>query len=167
MNSLVRRYLKTAIVFLIAGITLGGIVLVRRELTGQYPSPELVSAHTHVILVGFVMMMILGVAQWMFPRPARDDPRYRPAVAEAAYWILTLATVVRFAGEIARSASDGPALRVGVVLGGLGQIAGLALFFYNLWPRIRTAGAGTRAAEESSLGAGEPRATGTPPGSRP
>jgi heme/copper-type cytochrome/quinol oxidase subunit 1 len=148
VNPLVRRYLKTAIGFLIAGITLGGIVLVRRELTGRYPSAELVSAHTHVILVGFVMMMILGVAQWMFPRPARDDPRYRPGAAEAAYWMLTLATLLRFAGEIARSASDGLPLRVAVVLGGLGQIGGLVLFFYNLWPRIRTAGAGNRAREE-------------------
>lgn len=148
MNPLVRRYLKTAIGFLIAGITLGGIVLVRRELTGRYPSPELVSAHTHVILVGFVMMMILGVAQWMFPRPARDDSRYRPAVAEAAYWILTIGTLARFGAEMARSASDALALRVAVVGGGLGQIAGLALFFYNLWPRIRTAGAGTRGREE-------------------
>jgi len=28
-----------------------------------------------------------------------------------------------------------------VVAGGLGQIVGLALFFHNLWPRIRTVGA--------------------------
>src|SRR4051812_28957383 len=86
MTPLVRRYLRTAIGFLLAGLGLGAWMLVRRELAGQYPTPRLISAHTHVILVGFVMMMILGVALWMFPRPEREDVRYRPGVAEAAYW---------------------------------------------------------------------------------
>jgi hypothetical protein len=92
------------------------------------------------------MMMILGVAQWMFPRPARHDVRYRPGAAEAAYWILTTATGLRFVSEVARSTSAAMILKVAVVAGGLGQIVGLAVFFYNLWPRIRTAGA--RAREE-------------------
>lgn len=140
MNPLVRRYLKTGIVFLLAGLVLGGALLARWELAGVYPSPTLISAHAHVILVGFVMMMILGVAQWMFPRPAKDDPRYRPQVAEAAYWILTGATALRFGGEIIREGSAALVVRAIVVAGGLGQIAGLALFFYNLWPRIRTVG---------------------------
>ncbi len=141
MNPLVRRYLKTGIGFLLVGLVLGGVLLARWELAGVYPSPTLVSAHAHVILVGFVMMMILGVAQWMFPRPARDDPRYRPQVAEAAYWIMTGATVLRFAGEVGREWSAALPVRTIVVAGGLGQIVGLALFFYNLWPRIRTVGA--------------------------
>jgi heme/copper-type cytochrome/quinol oxidase subunit 1 len=141
VNPLVRRYLKTAIVFLLVGLVSGGWLLVRRELGGIYPSPTLVSAHTHVILVGFVMMMILGVAQWMFPRPAKDDPRYRPHVAEAAYWVVTAATALRFAAEVARAVTSAPLVKAAVLAGGLGQIAGLALFFYNLWPRIRTVGA--------------------------
>ena len=33
------------------------------------------------------MMMILGVALWMFPRPAKGDTQYKPAVAEASYWL--------------------------------------------------------------------------------
>ena len=55
MSPLVRRYLKTAIAFLLVGIVVGGVALVRRELFSVYPSAALVSAHTHVILVGFVM----------------------------------------------------------------------------------------------------------------
>ena len=92
MHSLVRRYLKTAIAFLAVGLVLGGWMLVRRELAGRFPSPYVVSAHTHAILVGFVMLMILGVALWLFPRPEKGDARYRPRAAEAAYWLVTLGT---------------------------------------------------------------------------
>jgi heme/copper-type cytochrome/quinol oxidase subunit 1 len=138
MNPLVRRFLRTAIGFLAVGLGLGFWMLVRRELAGQYPPPRLVSAHTHVILVGFVMMMILGVALWMFPRPERDDARYRPAVAEAAYWLLALSTAARFLGEAVSPAGPGPLQRWIVVAAGAGQALGLGIFFYNLLPRIRT-----------------------------
>ena len=144
MHSLVRRFLKTGILFLGAGLLLGAWMLVRRELWGIYPSTYLMSAHTHAILVGFVMMMILGVALWMFPRPAKDDTRYRPELAGAAYWLVTAGTVVRVAGEIGRSGTDGAVLRLMVVAGGLAQVAGIGLFFVTMWTRIRASGSALR-----------------------
>jgi heme/copper-type cytochrome/quinol oxidase subunit 1 len=134
---LVRRYLKTAIGYLMLGIGLGLYMLVRRELGGVWPTPWWVSAHTHAILVGFVMMMILGVALWMFPRPGKDDPPFDTRKAEAAYWLLTLGTAARLAGELLRPASGAMAVRWGVVAGGTAQAIGLALFFWAMWGRIR------------------------------
>ncbi|HEX3235673.1 MAG TPA: cbb3-type cytochrome c oxidase subunit I [Gemmatimonadales bacterium] len=138
MSPLVRRYLRTAIGFLLAGLGLGIWMLIRRELAGEYPTPRLISAHTHVILVGFVMMMILGVALWMFPRPERTDVQYRPAAAELAYWLLTVSTTARFIGEVVRPSAPPLPQRWVVVLAGVGQVVGLVLFFYNLLPRIRS-----------------------------
>ena len=71
MHSLVRLYIKTAIAFLVAGLLLGGYFLVRRELFGVVATPYEISAHTHVILVGFVMTMILGVARGCSPVPRK------------------------------------------------------------------------------------------------
>ena len=146
MTSLVRRFLKTAIVFLVAGLAIGGWMLGTRELAGRFASPFLLSAHTHAILVGFVMMMILGVAQWMFPRPAKDDTRYRPALAEASYWLLTVGTTVRILGELVRQGSDAPWLRWAVFVAGMIQVAGLLTFFTNMWTRIRGVGSAAREA---------------------
>lgn len=88
MYTLVRRFIKTGVAFLFLGIALGLWMLVRRELFGVWPDPYLVSAHAHLVLVGFVVFLILGVALWMFPRAAKDDKRYRPILVEAAYWLL-------------------------------------------------------------------------------
>ncbi len=140
MTSLVRRYLKTAIFFLVLGLMLGGWMMLQRELGAHIQSAYLVSAHTHALLVGFVMMMILGVALWMFPRPAKGDSQYRPAVAETAYWLLASGTLVRVIGELARTRSDALGLRWLVVASGAAQIIGLLLFFHNMWSRIRPAG---------------------------
>jgi hypothetical protein len=83
--TLVRRYIKTSFVFLVAGLLLGGYVSVGEFLLGRYPSRLFITAHAHLLLVGFMLMMVMGVATWMFPRPARDDARYRPELAEAVY----------------------------------------------------------------------------------
>jgi len=142
----VRRFIKTGIGFLFAGLALGLWMLVRRELSGLWPHPYLASAHAHAVLVGFVMFLILGVALWLFPRAAKDDTRYRPARIEAAYWILLASTAGRFVAEAARAWSTAPALPWVVVLGGLGQVAGLALYFWTMWTRIRPVGSHLREA---------------------
>lgn len=146
MYTLVRRYIKTGIVFLFAGLLLGGWLLVRRELFGIWPHPHLVSAHVHAVLVGFVMFLIFGVALWLFPRAAKEDRSYTPARVEAAYWILTIATAARFLAEAARAWSPAAALPWLIVAGGLGQILGIAVYFSAMWNRIRPVGSQIREA---------------------
>lgn len=147
MYTLVRRFIKTGIAFLAIGLGLGFWMLVRRELFDTWPSPYLVSAHTHVLLVGFVMFMILGVALWLFPRAARSDERYRPVLVELAYWLLLAGTIGRFMGEASQAWSFSAVLGWIVVLGGLAQVAGIGVYFWTMWTRIRPAGSHLREAE--------------------
>jgi cbb3-type cytochrome oxidase subunit 1 len=137
---LVRRYIKTSFAFLALGLLLGGWMSVSEFVLGDYPPRLYMTAHAHLLLVGFMLMMVMGVATWMFPRPARDDTRYRPGLAEAVYWVMTLSTALRAAAEILAPLSGAPAVRWAIALGGLGQLAGAALFVLNMWPRIRMPG---------------------------
>jgi cbb3-type cytochrome oxidase subunit 1 len=137
---LVRRYIKTSFVFLALGLLLGGWTSVSQFVLGVYPPRLYITAHAHLLLVGFMLMIVMGVATWMFPRPARDDTRYRPRLAETVYWVMTLSTAVRAAAEILAPWSGTPVLRWLIALGGLGQLAGAALFVVNMWPRIRMPG---------------------------
>jgi heme/copper-type cytochrome/quinol oxidase subunit 1 len=145
MSPLSRRFLATAAFFLATGLAMGFWMLVRRELLGVWPAPHLVSAHAHLVLVGAVMETILGVAIWLFPRPARGDTRYRPWLAEAAWWLITSGTVLRAVSESARAWSTAMPLRWLVVIGGGLQLLGLLAGITYLRPRIRGVGAGLRA----------------------
>ena len=147
MHSLVRRYLKTAILFLAVGLAIGTWMMAERDLAGRFPSRYEQSAHTHAILVGFVMMMILGVALWLFPRPAKEDARYAPRLADAAYWLVTVGTGVRIVGELGRAVTDALPIRGATFGAGLLQVAGLGLFFYTMWSRIRAVGSAVREAK--------------------
>ncbi len=146
MYTLVRRFIKTGIGFLFAGLLVGAVLLVRRELWGIWPHPYLVSAHAHAVLVGFVIFLILGVALWLFPRAEKGDQRYRPARIEAAYWILLVGTGARFLGEVARVWLASRWLSWVLVLSGLAQVLGLVVYFWAMWTRIRPVGSHLREA---------------------
>ena len=137
MPPLIRRYIKTSFAFLITGVILGTYVSVSQYLLGVYPSRLFITAHVHLLLVGFMLMIVMGVATWMFPRPARDDLRYRPELAEAVYWLMTVATSVRALAEMLAAHVDSTELRVMIALGGVGQAAGVLLFVVNMWTRVR------------------------------
>ena len=137
MPPLVRRYIKTSFVFLLAGLLLGGYIAVAQFVVGRYPPRLHVTAHVHLLLVGFMLMIVMGVATWMFPRPGREDSRYRPARAEAVYWVTTASTALRAAAELTAPLWEAPVLRWAIAAGGLGQVAGAALFVVNMWWRVR------------------------------
>ena len=125
-------------------------MIVRRELFARTPSEYEISAHTHLVLVGFVMTMILGVALWLFPRPEKGDQRYRPALVELSYWLLTLGTLVRAATEFLRASASGSASAVAawiIVASAGAQIAALIVFFYTMWSRVRGIGSRDREAK--------------------
>lgn len=137
MTPLVRRYIKTSFVFLAVGLLLGAHVAVSQYWLGVHPSRLLVTAHVHLLLVGFMLMIVMGVATWMFPRPARDDRRYRPGLAEAVYWTMTLATALRAVAEVGAGLTGTTWLTSSIAVGGLGQVAGTLLFVLNMWVRVR------------------------------
>jgi heme/copper-type cytochrome/quinol oxidase subunit 1 len=147
LYTLVRRFIKTGVGFLAVGLVLGFWLVVQRELLGRFPDPNLVSAHAHAVLIGFVMFLILGVALWLFPRAAKEDTRYSPGRATASYWILFIATAVRFVAEASGAWFDSLLLGWLVVLGGLGQVVGLLFYFWTMWTRIRPVGSHKREAK--------------------
>jgi heme/copper-type cytochrome/quinol oxidase subunit 1 len=137
VTPLVRRYIKTSFVFLVLGLALGAYLIVAQFGVGAYPPRLVVTAHVHLLLVGFMLMIVMGVATWMFPRPSREDTRYRPELAEAVYWVMTLITSLRAATEMLLAYTGRPALGWLIAVGGLGQVAGAMLFVANMWVRVR------------------------------
>lgn len=146
MFGLARRYVKTSLVFFTLGLLLGAWILVQ-QISGQGAHPSLVSAHTHLTLVGFMVTLIMGIAYWMFPRPAKEDFRYSPSLAEANYWLITVGTGARFAGEMGQAVHQHPVEWFLIGSGAALQIAAGLIFVWNIWTRIRSVGSQIREAK--------------------
>ncbi len=139
MFELSRRYIKTAFTFFVVGLLLGLYMVISNNILGMLPGPKLITAHVHVLLFGFVISLIMGVAIWMFPRP-RDEKHYSRELAEITYWFLTLGTVIRFISEISSSYMNSKLLDWLIVLGSASQVLAGILFIYNVWSRVRPVG---------------------------
>jgi len=148
MFSTVRYFIKTSIAFLVLGILTGLYMVIARYYFNAWPPPDLVSAHTHIILVGAVMMMIMGVALWFFPRPEKDDKLYKPNLILAAYFIITISTALRFILQIVSSfVQMNEIIKFLLLLSSVSQVLGIIIFFVSIWGRIRSVGSHIREAK--------------------
>src|SRR3972149_4737185 len=92
-----RLYIKTALVYLLLGGMVGAWMLLARP--GVLPeAPErLYSVHIHLLGVGFLLLMVCGVAQWMFPRKSGEsrEQAARDPLSWTTYFLITVGLAVR------------------------------------------------------------------------
>lgn len=147
MFTTVRYFIKTSVVFLFVGILTGLYMSFAKYIYQTGYTQELISAHTHIILVGSVMMMIMGVALWFFPRPEKADKKYNPDLILFIYWLMTISTGLRFVFQVIGSFYFIPWVNILIPIFSSLQVVALILFFYSIWGRIRPVGSQYREAK--------------------
>jgi hypothetical protein len=148
MFSTVRYFIKTSIIFLVIGILSGLYMMIARNYFDVWPNPDFVSAHTHIILVGSVMMMIMGVALWFFPRPEKDDKYYNSNVILFDYFLIAISTFIRFIFQIVSSFNPpNNLIKLIITISSSAQVLGIIIFFISMWGRIRSVGSHLREAK--------------------
>ena len=125
MDWFAKAFVKSALVWLGLGVTLGVVMAVRPDTAVYRP------AHLHMNLLGFVSMMIYGVSYHVMPRftgNAIHDVRIAVAqlwLANVGLALLAMGFALRANGELA---SIYP-LAIGGVMGATAAYC----FIYNIW----------------------------------
>jgi cbb3-type cytochrome oxidase subunit 1 len=148
MEPFVRGFIRASLVWLGVGVLIGAAM-------GFWPGWAMAyrPAHMHATLLGFVSMMIFGVAYHVIPRFSGSPLRSRP-LATTHLWVANLGLALLVLGWLGRVGWPGTGallIRSGAVASALGAF----LFIYNIWRTL--GGAETRATQ-----AGPP-----PPTARP
>jgi uncharacterized membrane protein YidH (DUF202 family) len=138
MPPLVRRFIKTAFGFLIFGIAIGLHVSAAEYLGFGVERHGYIVAHTHMILIGFALMAIMGVALWMFPKPAEGDTRYKPERMVLVYWLVTFGAIARASCEILHEYFAWNGFGIGVFCASSIEAVAVLLFAIGMLPRIRS-----------------------------
>ena len=128
MSTTVRAFLKSSLVWLTLGVTMGVAMAVHPVWTLYR------LAHVHVMLLGFVGMMIFGVAYHVIPAFSRF-PLHRPAAARVHWWLGNLGLAAVASGFVLRvhAPTAGTSL---LAAGGALSAAGAYLFVYLIWRTI-------------------------------
>lgn len=143
----VRYFVKTSIAFMVVGILSGFYMMISRRLFDSGYGPSMLSAHTHVILVGFMMMMIMGIAVWFFPKADKDNKKYNPSLIVLVYWLMVSGTSLRFIFEVIESYVTLGISNYIIVASASMQILAAVIYVYTMWGRIRPVGSQIREAK--------------------
>ena len=139
-----RLYIKTALVYLLLGGLGGGWMLLGQA--GVLPPLEgdLMEVHAHLIGIGFFLLMVCGVALWMFPRKTGEsrEQAARDPLAWATYFLLAGGLALRTLARLLPTLVGSAGLALSVFL----QVGGILVFVLAIWPRIYLPGAKLSAA---------------------
>jgi cbb3-type cytochrome oxidase subunit 1 len=132
VDGFVRNFVRASLIWLGVGVLLG---VAMAWVPGQALAYR--AAHMHANLLGFVSMMIFGVAYHIFPR-FTGNPLHSQRMAVSHLWVANAGLALLVGGwslRVHAYAAGEIAIRGGAVL----AAGGALLFIYNLW---RTLGAG-------------------------
>lgn len=126
MEPFVRGFIRASLIWLAVGVTIGVSM-------AFWPQEALVyrTAHIHANLLGFVSMMIFGVAYHVMPRFTGNALHSRREAA-VHLWLANLGLALLVGGWMARVwtwQAGEVALRAGAVVSALGML----LFIHNVW----------------------------------
>lgn len=140
MPPLVRLYIRTAFVYFVAGFLLLALMALDGWLNiGRWFGAVYLS-QLHLLVVGWITQLSIGVAYWMFPRFLKQvDPRPRGSdtLAWAVYICLNAGLVLRLVAEPFYRMSGQSWLAALVALSGVLQAAAAVGFGLLIWARIR------------------------------
>jgi hypothetical protein len=134
MPALTRWLIKAALVWLVAGLALG----VALQIPAAARVPYLRAAwpaYLHLLTVGWLTQLIIGVALWLFPRHSAARPRGSAWLGWTTFLGLNLGLLLRAIGEPRRAL--GADVHLLLLFSALAQLLAIVAFVVNVWPRVR------------------------------
>ena len=95
MPTLTRWFLKTAMLYFLVGFGLGGVLLIALGWKQRPIFGVLQPVYWHLLVVGWLMQCIFGVAYWMFPSFSKDQLPRRETLGWFTYGALNLGLLLR------------------------------------------------------------------------
>lgn len=130
MSEMSRNFIKASLIYLAAGVTLGLLMAIGNGTVWQ---GSLIAAHAHINLLGWVSMLMFGVAYHIIPR-FHGRMLHSDKLGNLHFWLANIGLVglalfmfLRAVEGTAQFATPGMA-----VFGSVWAISAY-MFVYNLW----------------------------------
>jgi hypothetical protein len=127
--------LRMALMYLLAGFTLGALMLANKGLTFNAALWNLLPAHIDFLLFGWTVQLAIGVAFWILPRFRIAPRRGNENLAWTAIILLNSAIWIDGVGPILLHFSYLNLLGRGLL------ILAAIVFAIHAWPRLKPSGA--------------------------
>lgn len=136
MPRLSQLMIRTALVWLVMGYTLGGLLLWNKGMPLLPWLWTLRLSHVHMLLVGWTVQLACGVAFWILPRLDASGTRGNERLVWGCYWALNTGVVLAALYDPLAPRVAASGLRALPVLAGVLYLGAIAAFTLHAWPRI-------------------------------
>ncbi len=134
MLKVTRWFIKAGMVYLMLAFAL----ILAESVPGFNQGIPLLPVYWHMIVVGWITQIIMGVSIWMFPRKSRGKRPENPVLPMIAFWLLNTGLILRFIAEpFLALFEETTAMRVIIVVSVILQVAAIVCYMAEIWPRIR------------------------------
>jgi len=137
MPILSRLHVKTAMLYFLAGIVIGGLMMTGKWIDVPSWVWLLRQTHVHLLTFGWITQLIIGIAYWMLPRLTRFEPRGNELVNWAVFVTFNAGLLMRVVFEPLHLNQPSPAFGLLLFTSGWLQVAAGVLFVANTWRRVR------------------------------
>jgi hypothetical protein len=140
MPPIARNFVKAALLYSLAAFILGALMALDRWLSFSRWLKVVYLSQLHLLVVGWITQLAIGVAYWIFPRFLKErDPRPRgsDALAWAVLICLNAGLLLRFIFEPFYLMGPEPWLAMLLALSGVLQALAAIGFGWLVWGRIR------------------------------
>ncbi|MDF2626917.1 MAG: cytochrome c oxidase subunit [Symbiobacteriaceae bacterium] len=133
MSNLSVGFIRTSVVYLLIGISFGLTMAIPGGLSWlmEVGRGQPTTAHAHANLLGFMLMMVMGVAYHIFPRFS-GHPIRRMWMAWANFWSCQVGTALMVLGLLFRGI-----VPVMLPIGASVQVLGIVFFAINMFQVVR------------------------------
>lgn len=127
-------FIRAALGYFVIGVTLGALLLVNKATALDAGLWRWLPVHFEVLLLGWFVQLVMGVAYWIFPRFGMSRAaRGREGLAWLALALLNLGIWLAVIGWLA----PGSGL---MVVGRAAELAAALVMAVNIWSRTRASG---------------------------
>jgi hypothetical protein len=127
-------FIRGSLLYLLAGFTLGALLLAGKGIPLPAGLWRWLPVHFELLLVGWLIQLVMGVAYWIFPRfGLTRAARGREGLAWLAFALLNSGVWLTSAGVL----GDRSGL---IVLGRSAELLAAAAMAMNVWARTRASG---------------------------
>lgn len=129
---------KASLVWLLSGFIIGGLMMVDREIPGDWRA-WLLPTHGHMLFVGWFVQFAIGIAYWLLPRKRRPEVPigYPQTPAFVGWGMLNAGLLLRVVGEPMERVGDAGSLSMTILAASaLLQVGAIIVFIAQLWPRV-------------------------------
>jgi len=129
-----RWFIKAGMIYLTSGMLLlfiDSMPLIGLEI-------QLLPVYWHMIVIGWITQIIMGVSIWMFPRKRRDRQKRESVLTWSVFGLLNTGLILRFISEPFSGNETGFSAAQWIILLSIFlQLAAAVLYVAEIWPRVQ------------------------------